>query len=173
MACSECLNTVCIDLYIGMCDEGINTGVSVTEAGEYTVMIEFNNTVQRFAYNLDANETIVLENILNLDYVHTMTIYNSDNELVDDTCYKLHTRLAMGISNNIAPTPASGAKKLIIIDEDGESYTDAFFALHNIIEIVTNNQAYLVDVDFTQSGSTITWINGNSFYNGQTILAQA
>lgn len=172
MSC-DCTNYECRTLYVNPCDTGIDTGISVAVSGDYTIRIDFNGSVQSLELALTAGESIILGNILNLNYTHTLTIFDSDGNIVGNTCYRLTTKYSFAVSNNLTPTPDTGAKKLIVVDVDGDSFTNSFFGLHTIIEIVTNNQAYLVNVDFTQSGSTITWTNGNSFYNGQTILAQA
>lgn len=173
MACAECTTYECIDLYVNPCDEGINTGITLAETGDYTVKIEFNGVYNVSTIEVVADEPIILPNTINASYIHNMTIYDADGVLVDGICYKLKIHLALGMGNNLSPNPQVGARKLITVDVDGDSFTNSFFADHTIIEIVTNNQAYLVGVDFTQSGSTITWINGNRFFNGQVILAQA
>lgn len=61
-------------------------------------------------------------------------------------------------------------RKVITITVGGSTLTDAFFS-NSITEIVANNQCYIVDVDFTQSGTTIT-ATSFSFYNGQKIIAK-
>jgi hypothetical protein len=53
-----------------------------------------------------------------------------------------------------------------------DTLTDAFFA-DDITSILTNSQAYIVGVDFTQNtgDSTITLINGSNFNNNQVLIA--
>lgn len=63
------------------------------------------------------------------------------------------------------------SKKIITAGSSGSSLTDAFFS-NTITEIVTNGQAYMVGVDFTQLSTTITWINGASFVAGQKLIAK-
>jgi hypothetical protein len=171
--CNECITTECRDLYVNPCDTGIPTGILAVETDDYTVFVEFNGTVKEVELACTEGEEIILPNMLMPPYVHVMRIYNSTNELMNDTCYKLYTKLKLGVGNNITPTPPIGAKKRIVVDVDGDSFTNSFFGEHTIIEIVTSNQSYIYDTDFTQDGSTITWINGNTFYDGQVILAIA
>jgi len=172
MSCPACTINECINLYVNPCDTGINTGIVLTESGNYTVRIEFNGAFKTSVIAVVADEPIVLPNTLNSSYLHVMTIFDSDGELVNDTCYKLNMHMTLGMGNNITPNPEAGANKLIIVDVDGQEYTDAFFALHEIQAISTENQTYLRDVGFTQSGATITAISFG-FFNGQTIFAQA
>lgn len=171
--CNECATTECIDLYISPCDTGVPTGIIIPETDNYNVFVEFNGTVKSVELAGTEGEEIILPNIFMPPYINTVRIYNSINELLNNTCYKFYTKLKLGIGNNITPTPSIGAKKRIVVDENGDSFTNSFFGEHTIIEIVTSNQSYIYDTDFTQSGSTITWINGNTFYDGQVILAIA
>jgi hypothetical protein len=171
--CNDCLSTTCIDLYVSPCDEGIDIGIPAPETGDYTIYLDFNGASKVLAIQGTEGDNFILPNVMIAPAIYSIKIYNDTSELVNDTCYKAHTKLALGVGNNLNPNPSVGAKKIIVVDVDGDSFTNSFFGLHNIIEIVTSNQAYLIDVDFTQSGSTITWINGNLFYNGQTILAQS
>jgi len=62
-------------------------------------------------------------------------------------------------------------KKTITVSGTGATVTDSWFDGKTISEIVTDRQAYLRNVDFTQSGDTITG-TGISFYNGQIIVAK-
>jgi hypothetical protein len=68
---------------------------------------------------------------------------------------------------------AGGLKKMITIDGanlTGNNLMDSFFS-NTITEIVTDGQAYLAGVHFTQSGTTIT---GTliTFTAGQVLLAK-
>lgn len=61
-------------------------------------------------------------------------------------------------------------KKIITVPATGSTLTDTFFS-NTITEIVTNNQAYIKDVDFTQSGTTITGVT-ITFVSGQVLIAK-
>lgn len=172
MACAECTNIECIDLYVNPCDTGVDTGIVLDESGNYTFRIEFNGMVNEIVLEVTADEAIVLPNSMNLNYIHNLTIYDDSGVLVEDTCYRLKMHLSLGLANNITPTPEAGTSKLIIVDIDGTEFTNSFFATHTILAISTDSQTYLKDVGFTQSGNTITAIQF-AFYNGQTIFAQA
>ena len=71
----------------------------------------------------------------------------------------------------IAALASAAPKARIVVTTDGDSLTDVFFETNTIDMIVTQNQIYLSDVDFTQTTDTITWINGMLFFAGQTINA--
>lgn len=61
-------------------------------------------------------------------------------------------------------------RKVITVSVGGATLTDAFFS-NTITEIVAGNQCYIVDVDFTQSSTTIT-ATSFGFYSGQKIIAK-
>jgi hypothetical protein len=170
--CNECINTECIDVYVNPCDEGIATGILAPSTGDYTIMFEYNGITKTLSLQGTINEQFILPNVFVAPYVYLVRIYNDTNELLNDLCYKFYSHLTLGAANNITPTPPTGASKLIIVDVDGQDFTDAFFALYEIVAISTDNQTYLRDVGFTQSGNTVTAISF-SFYNGQTIFAQS
>jgi hypothetical protein len=66
---------------------------------------------------------------------------------------------------------ASGATQVrITVGADGSTITNSFFSTNTITKIFTNNQVYLSDVDFTQSGDTITGVT-ISFYETQVLIA--
>ena len=67
---------------------------------------------------------------------------------------------------------AKFAKSVITANADGETITDDFFDTHTISSIIASNQAYIATVDFEQVGNSVTWLNGNTFYTGQKLLAQ-
>ncbi len=65
--------------------------------------------------------------------------------------------------NNKKITIASGAPSATL--------TDPFFS-NSIKKIFTNNQVYIIDADFTQTGTTITLLNGMTFNNTQVLIAE-
>lgn len=70
----------------------------------------------------------------------------------------------------IAALAAGGNQVRITVDADGTTLTNAFFETATINKIFTNNQCYLSEQDFTQSGDTITGVT-ISFYAGQLLIA--
>ena len=74
------------------------------------------------------------------------------------------------LSTEDAAALANLLRKTITVSATGATVTDAFFA-NTISAIGTDAQYYLADVHFTQSGTTITGINGVSFSNGQILTA--
>lgn len=83
------------------------------------------------------------------------------------------TRIVLGTPTDSRYTPSqliALLRKVITVSTGGSTLTDTFFS-NDITEIVANNQCYIVDVDFTQSGTTIT-ATSFSFYAGQTIIAK-
>lgn len=58
-----------------------------------------------------------------------------------------------------------------VISNTGHTLTGAYFS-NTITEIVTNNQCYIVGVDFSQAGTAISWINGNTWNLTQKLIAK-
>lgn len=171
--CNECPVIECITVYVSPCDTGIDTTIVLPDTGDYTVLVEFNGITKTMTVEGVADANLILPNIFMPPYIHHVQVLDPAGELLNDTCYSFNAKLALGIGNELNPNPPVGARKIITVDVDGDSFTNSFFADHTIVEIVTDGQAYVVGAAFTQSGSTITWINGNRFYDGQIILAQA
>lgn len=65
----------------------------------------------------------------------------------------------------------AGGKQVVTSTEDGKSMTDDYFS-NPISVLLTDSQAYALDIDFEQDGETITWLNDNRFYIGQQLQAQ-
>lgn len=103
------------------------------------------------------------------------------SELPPDTEFNADTRIIViqpdgsGGFENYYATPAqisSGAsRKVITADATGSTISDVFFA-NPITMLVTNGQAYIIDVNFTQDTGAET-ITGTtvSFYTGQKLIA--
>ena len=72
------------------------------------------------------------------------------------------------LSGDDAAAIAALLRKVITVASTGSTVTDSFFS-NTITAIGTEGQYYLKDVHFTQSGTTITGINGVTFSNGQVI----
>lgn len=66
---------------------------------------------------------------------------------------------------------AATLKKTIIVATGGTTLTDSYFS-NSISEIVAYNQTWVIGEDFTQTGTTITLINGSAFLSGQKIIAK-
>lgn len=163
----------CIRVFVGPCDEGINTGLLMPETGDYSVLLTFNGAAKQMVLNIEVNNLLVLPNTINNNAVYEMQIFKQDGTLLNDTCYSLKTVVTLGGATSQDPPNAPGnPKKFITILVAGSSVTDIFFNTNSITEIDTSNQVYLVSADFTQSGATITFINGNSLFVGQIILAK-
>jgi len=163
----------CIKTYVGPCDLGINTGLVAEQTGNHLVMLMFNGVSTQFLLAVAEGQTIVLPNTINNNAVFDMQVYHPDDTLLNDTCYQLRTIVTLSNANaQITPSPEGSDKKFITVTQDGTILTDAFFGLHYISEIDTDNQAYLRNVGFTQNGATITALSFG-FYAGQVILAKA
>ncbi len=61
------------------------------------------------------------------------------------------------------------SRKMITVGSDGTEIIDSWIDGKSIQSIITNGQAYLLDVDYTQAGDTLSGV-GISFYTSQKVL---
>lgn len=168
MPCN-CTSTECIKVYVSPCDTGIDIGLTAPTDGDYLMFIEFNGTYQRLTITLETGEDIILPNVLNGDYTHELQIFEPDGTLLNNTCYAIHVSAVTGDGNGLTPSPAASTWKIVTVAANGNTITDSFLLTNTISEITTQGQSYLVGVDFTQTGGTITGINGLTFFAGQIV----
>jgi hypothetical protein len=90
MSCN-CLTYQCLSIDYDPCSNGVQLPINADETGNWLVLIEFNGTWIRLSLEVTEGEPIVIPNVLNGRYVHTIRLLNSDKELFNDTCYKLET----------------------------------------------------------------------------------
>ncbi len=167
MSCN-CEVTTCIQVYVSPCDTGIDIGLTAPAAGDYLFLLEFNNTFQRFTLTLTQDEEIILPNVVNLNYIHQLQIFKPDGTLLNDTCYSLDVKEVTGDGNGLTPSQSGKSWVIVIAPTNGSTLTDVFLQTHTISEIITQGQSYLVGVDFTQTGDTITGIT-IEFFAGQVL----
>jgi hypothetical protein len=173
MAC-DCIVSECIKVYVSACDTGVFVGLTAPDDGDYLVRLKFNGAYKELTLSLETGDDIILPNIVNGDYTHEMQIYLPDGSLMNDTCYSLRVSTVIAESNGLTPSPSADpySRVITITDEmitDGSTITYSLFSGKVINEIDTENQAYLVGVGFSQSGDTITWLNGMISFVGQVI----
>ncbi len=159
----NCTNIIC---YVSPCDTGIDIGLKSSMAGDYLFILGFNGTFQRFTLTMLSTHEIILPNCVNENYIHTLDIYKPDGSLLGNYC--LEVREVTGNGNGLTPSPSGKNWAIVIASVNGNTLTDPFLLTNTISEIVTNNQAYLVGADFTQTGNLITGID-ISFYTGQIL----
>lgn len=63
-------------------------------------------------------------------------------------------------------------RAVITVTSPGASVTDDWFTGKTVFEIVASGLTYFKDMDFTQTGNTITFINTMTFYATQQIVAK-
>jgi hypothetical protein len=85
MSC--CDNTSCIQVYINDDTSSVDTGLIATQTGQWKIMVEFNGGWQRKLLNFNLNDHIVIPNIFNSNYKHTVQIFTPAGVLFNDTCY--------------------------------------------------------------------------------------
>jgi hypothetical protein len=111
-----------------------------------------------------------VKDIWSEDY-HPIITENGESYLVPESYDEMsEPKYIHELSAEDAAALADLVRKTITVASTGSTVTDAFFS-NPISAIGTDGQYYLADVQFTQSGETITGINGVSFSAGQKITA--
>ena len=93
MACN-CLEYQCLSIDYNPCSNGVELPLNADETGMWVVQIEFNGTWIRLNVEVTDDEPIVIPNVLNEHYTHTIRLLNTTKELFNDICYKLVTGTA-------------------------------------------------------------------------------
>jgi hypothetical protein len=95
-----------------------------------------------------------------LDYIVGIR-YNEETELYENYTYPAAT---------FKEYVKAELRQIITVGVDGNSLSSPFFLNQDVQALLTDNQVYIRDVDFTQSGDTVTGLI-ISFYTSQKVLA--
>lgn len=109
--------------------------------------------------NIKFSELNTAPEFSELDYIVGIR-YNEETELYENYIYE---------AADVKEYVKSQLRKIITVSEDGNSITNNNFTGNEVQALLTDNQVYIRDVDFTQDGDTITGII-ISFYTSQKIL---
>lgn len=101
----DCPAFECIELYVSACDTGIDTGIVAPADGVYHVRLKFNGAYTVWDFELEVDDTLILPNVVNGNYVHELQVYNPDGALLNDTCYNLDVRTVINSGNDLEPSP--------------------------------------------------------------------
>lgn len=152
------------------CGGDIATTLLSSDTGIWIMQYEFNG--RWFSEDITvANNTLVeIPNVFNENYNHTIRFYDDGGTLVNDTCYTLDmSQVVVDYGGSPSDSGNDGMLGTVTIDEDGATTFEV--PAGRTVWIVFNGvQSPVRNVGFTQSGTTITMINGDTFYNGQQIL---
>jgi hypothetical protein len=109
--------------------------------------------------NIKFSELNTAPDLSELDYIVGIR-YNEETELYENYTYP---------ANTFKEYVKALSRKIITVSEDGNSITDNNFTGNEVQALLTDNQVYIRDVDFTQDEDTITGLI-ISFYTSQKIL---
>lgn len=152
------------------CGEYIATTLLADETGIWTMRYEFNGRWFGEQITVTNDELISIPYVFNESYTHIIEFIKGDGTVFENTCYTLDTNQIMGIS------PASSGGGGISVDnwltvtvqQDGSTFEVA--AGYTIWLVFNGQQGLLRGVAFTQSGTTITMINGDYYAAGTQLL---
>lgn len=165
MACG-CVIFECLRVPFDPCNAGFEIDVVATETGNASIEVLFNENIKQFEVAITEGENIILPtSAFNENYTHEVEITQGG----ESTCYKLTTIPASGLPD-FTPVPPENAllyTTLIAVTDTTLQSSSG----ETIISIMPGNQDWVVDVDFTQSGTTITIINGSTVSIGTVYSA--
>ncbi len=91
----NCENITCIKAYVNPCSEGVELPLVAAATDNYSFQIEFNGVTRIFSVAVvEGDKIIIPTEFVNENYSHLMEIFNSDGDLVNDTCYTLVTKIS-------------------------------------------------------------------------------
>lgn len=155
-----CTTYDCLDIApnILQCEDDIVTALLGDETGTWLMRYEFNNRWFGVEIEVVDGELIEIPNVFNELYTHTIQFYRPDQTLYEDTCFTLDTRQLMGLTGTSSSSTSAGLIGTVELTE----YTDTFEVPtgRTIWLVFPGNQGYARYTDFTQSGTTITMLNG-------------
>lgn len=99
-----CNSIVPVCIYVSACDTGIDTTLTSNFTGYVDTFIEFNGTWNKISLSLTAGSGIILPNVLNGNYTHTVKFIKPDGTLLNGTCYAFDTHTIVNSGNNLTPT---------------------------------------------------------------------
>jgi len=111
MSCN-CENITCLETKYATCSEGAQLNIIADETGSWVGEIEFNGVWAEFTFGVINGQKIVIPTVvLNGFYTHTLKLYDTVGNLINDTCYALKTVQMQG-AGTYSVIPASTAAEL-------------------------------------------------------------
>lgn len=88
---------MCCENYIDLgcfnhCDD-LDTGVIIPSNGDYKIFLEFNFGLTEYLVTGVAGDNFIIPDAFNENYIYTFNIYDANNVLLNDTCYRFRTKL--------------------------------------------------------------------------------
>lgn len=181
MSCG-CEEYVCLQVVpqVG-CIEEIQINLPATETGQWIMSLEFNGGWINKYIDVEEGVNILLPNYFNENYSHTIKFYNTENELVNDTCYRLNTS-KVGGTGSIMPTPPAPEsityyEYVVVAEPDGfddagrweieagVTITDNRLIGKGVSSIVISGGQSYNSGDYTKTtnSNTLTMTNGSGF----------
>jgi len=142
MSCT-CETYQCLAVDYNTCSNGVELPINADETASWSVLIEFNGTWIRLSVDVVDEEPIVIPNILNERYVHTIRLLRANKDLFNNTCYRLQTGYVN--SNTIVPSGSGNPYKetyrldFTVSDETGQTFTGLIGSELLSVNIETND----------------------------------
>lgn len=158
MACVE--NIECLGEYCACGDILIPVISPVT--GTLQMMAEFNGIKLTRDVPVVMGQGIMVPNIFNENYTHIVSFYNNGS-LINETTYSLK----IVYCKDHTPYMPTQYTSIIIIGEAGNSITDERISGEIVTGLILNDISK--NKGFTVSGATITFTDGTTIEEGETI----
>lgn len=165
----DCTTYTCLNTVINLtdCPDEIELVFPATETGSWIFSYEFNGRWFGGSIDVVNTENVVLPWVFNENYIHVIKFFDSEGDLLNDTCYKLDTSKIVG--NYTAPATVTEENIFnVTILADGVTFTSSKINSREVMIVDDGNQAYN-NTGFTVVGNTGTMTNGVTFTEGQII----
>lgn len=171
MSCN-CTTYTCLGIApaIFQCGDDIITTLLSTETGLWLMKYEFNGKWFGEEITVTNDQAVEIPNVFNENYNHTIEFYSGDGTLINNTCYTFDVSKLITANNVTSPSSGTSGGSYFTITADDTSETITIPQSQNVWLIWPGNQAWVRNVDFTQSINQITLINGSNFTAGDTYL---
>lgn len=152
------------------CGDDIVTTLVANQTGIWLMKYEFNGVWFGRDIPVTNAQLITLPNVFNEHYIHRIQFFNNSGSLFNDTCYSLDTASIPTEATNSPVQPSGNTGQFLTIEVEADGTEVTVPGGQEIWLIYMGNQVWMRDVDFTQSGTIITIINGSTVTEGQTLL---
>lgn len=188
----ECTIYECLNVLSSNCDE-IVLDLVADETGIWTMRYEFDEFWFQRDIDVTSGDPILIPNVFNEKYKHTIEFYDVEGEKFNDTCYTLDTsRLPLNSGSGNVPTPSNAVDYLAYIVVSGtpsdglvdigngvmgkeiaegtESFTDSRLIGKLVTSVETLNQTFTPNQFVkTQPSDTFT-LTGITLFDTQVLI---
>lgn len=168
----DCTTYACLNTVINLtdCPDEIELVFPATETGSWIFSYEFNGVWKGESIDVVDTENVVLPWVFNENYIHVIKFFDSEGDLLNDTCYKLDTSKIVGNYTTAATVTEENIFNVTV--GAGSTFSSSKINGRPVMVVLDGNQSYNRQPDnFTQAdgSNTVVMVNGVSWLAGTVI----